>query len=532
LLVDKSLVVAERRDGATRYRLLETLRHYAEERLEAAGEAAAVRARHRNYFLTLAEAAEAALQSPEQAAWLARLEEDHDNLRAALAWCRRGCEDGSNAASGDHESWLRLVGALWRFWWQRGYLSEGRAWLDEGLAAGGAALPAPRAKALNAAGALAYAQGDYARATACWHETVALRRQIGDTRGLAAALANLGVAAKEQGDYDRAAALHEESLALQRGLGDSRGIASGLLGLGNVAHMQGHLDRAAALFEESLDLHRQLGDRAGIAFALNNLGIVAQDHGDCARATALHEQCLALYRDMGDRTHVAGTLSNLGIVARLQGDGARAAELQREALAIRWDIGDRLGIIVCLSELAAVAVLQDNPLRAARLRGAAEAQRETIGVPATSAYHADHAQVLAAVRAALDADAFAAAWAAGQALTPEEAIAEALSANDEAPTPVEPGPFADLTDEQWQAVAPLLPPRPARGRPRRDDRQVITGILYVLSTGCRWMDLPDRYGSDTTAWQRYQALRAAGVWDELMRTLRQHGYRTDRLTAP
>ena len=182
-LVDKSLVLAEDQDGEERYRLLETVRQYAQDRLRDAGEAAAVRNWHRDWFLELVERAEPNLQGPEQAIWFERLETEHDNLRAALAW--------SETDSGGLEAGLRLAAPMWWFWILRGHLREGRDRLERMLALS----PAPtvaRAKALQGAGYLAFAQGDYDHARALMEESLVLSRQLGDKRGIAIALAQLG----------------------------------------------------------------------------------------------------------------------------------------------------------------------------------------------------------------------------------------------------------------------------------------------------------------------------------------------------
>ena len=297
-LVDKSLVVAGDggaggaggAGGEQRYGLLETVRQYAAEKLEAGADGAATRARHAASFLDLVEAAEPALNGPQQAAWLARLDAEHENLRAALAWALG--EDAGGLG-------LRLAAGLWRFWLTRGYLTEGQRWLDRALAAGGAAPPAWRAKALNAAGNLARMRGESGTATARHEESLALRRELRDVRGVAASLTNLGNIALDLGDLERAARLYEEGLAHYRQADDRWGVALALNNLGVALREDGSPQRAAQLLEESLALRRALGDRRGIAEVLDNLGRVALAREDWPRATALLGESLALWGSWG-----------------------------------------------------------------------------------------------------------------------------------------------------------------------------------------------------------------------------------------
>ncbi len=254
-LVDKSLLRSEQ-GAEPRFSMLETIRAYGLEQLAAVGETEASRRRHAAHYLVVAQRAEPALTGAEQGTWLARLEGEHDNLRAALQWSR----DSGESALG-----LRLAGALWRFWYVRGHLSEGRAWLDGLLALTTSDkepdVAAIRAKALTGAGVLANIQGDYDRATVLCEESLTLYRRLDDTRGAAVALSILGNLAMNQGAYARAVALSEESLALYRTLGDKRGMAVALNNLGVVLLHQGAYERSAALCEESLTLNRELDEK-------------------------------------------------------------------------------------------------------------------------------------------------------------------------------------------------------------------------------------------------------------------------------
>jgi predicted ATPase/class 3 adenylate cyclase/Tfp pilus assembly protein PilF len=468
-LVDKSLVLAEEPsaeswdvDVEPRYRLLETIRQYGAELLQDAAEETALRERHAAYYLRFAEEAETHLRGAEQRAWLERLETEHANLRAALAWWTE---------QGKTEAGLRMAGALWRFWTVRGYLAEGRARLAELLtrapsASEDAASPV-RAKALHGAGALAWSQGDYPAARAFYQESLTVWRELGDHRGAAASLSNLGTVATEQGDYEAALSLYEESLAIyrelqdprgialslnnmglisyhrgddararelyeeslqiKRTLGDEHGIANSLTNLGHVAARQGDHAAARALYEESLERRRELGDRGGIALTLRELGNVAYCSGDLAAAQAFYEESLEIEQELGNRRGIATALGSLGMVALSHGEHAQARTLYQESLGLYREVGDQSEIAECLEGLAGVAGAQGEAVRAARLFGAADALREAVGVPREPADPTGVARHLAAARAALGEAAFDAAWAEGRGMALEEAVGEALA---------------------------------------------------------------------------------------------------------
>ena len=231
-LCDKSLVLVEQNDEGYRYRLLETVRQYARERLLTSGGGESVRARHRDCFLALAEATHAKLKGPEQAKWLRQLEAEHENLRASLEWSL--ADAGLNAG-------LRLCGALQYFWIMRGHFSEGRRWCERILANAGDERTPERANALNAAGLLAYRQDDFAAAHTLLEESLAIRRQVGDRKSIGVAAGNLGMVAVDEGDLAAARALHEESLAIARELGNRNGVLASLANLGIVSYELGDL---------------------------------------------------------------------------------------------------------------------------------------------------------------------------------------------------------------------------------------------------------------------------------------------------
>ncbi len=454
-----SLILAEEaadEAGGMRFRMLETLREYAQEQL-LPDDQTALRKRHAEHYLALAE--EGRLEGEEEAVRMERFETEHDNLRAALAWLK-SAEDGAEAG-------LRLAGALGRFWGIRGYWSEGRAHLREALArAEAAGRTAARARALSRAGSLASGQGDYAAARALYEESLTIWQELGDQRGIAvslhglglvayyqahfaaaralleeslairrdleekqgiaASLTDLGVVAYHQGDYGAAHSVWEESLAIQRESGERPGIAESLLHMGTLAIVKGDYARARALVEESLAAARESGGKARIAWSLNEVGNVAFCQGDYAAARAFHEQSLAIFRDLGYTRGAAFSLRGLGLVAAAQGDYAAARSLFEESLATRRELGDKRGIPECVEGLAGVRGAQKQPEPAARLFGAAEALREAIGTPLRPNERERYDREVAAVRAALTKEAFERAWAAGRAMTLEEAVAYAL----------------------------------------------------------------------------------------------------------
>ena len=373
-LVEKSLVMYEEHQG--RYRLLETVGQYASDRLSESGEGETWRDRHLDYFLALAEQ-----EVPEMGSHRSRvdrLELEHDNVRAALAW---------SGTPGREEVGLRLGAAFWPFWYRRSYLGEGREHLETLLALPGAASrTALRTWVLHGAGALAEAQG---------HDRAARER-------------------------------FEESLASFRELGDQRGIAAALLRGGWLAHWQGDYRTARECFEGMLAIFRELGDREGIGTALHDLGWVARWQGDWDAARALLEEGLGIHREVGDTYHIGWSLNGLGELSIEQEDYRDAQERFEESLATFRQIGDRMGICSVLERLAVVAAAQGQSRRAAYLFAAAMGLRETMGAHRLPLVSARRDGSIAAVRTLLGEEAFAAAWAEGRAMPVEQAIGYAL----------------------------------------------------------------------------------------------------------
>ena len=344
--------------GEPRFRMLETIREYALERLEEHGEAALFRTRHAAYYVTLAERAEPELRGPQARLWMDRLEVEYHNLRAVLSWSQR--------MDGGVELGVRLAGAIWWFWELRGRRREGRDWLDALLSVPPAARlddaqRAARAKALHGAGSLAVNQGDHPQAMAVLEESLALARELGDQRLQAWALWDLGCIAQHDVDLTPATRLLEESLTLFRAAGDRQSSAYVLLDLGRV---QADLARAHALYTESLTLGRACGDGHITARALGSLGDIAVKRGDVGQAKVLFDEGLALALSIGDVRTTAWRYHKLGYVALMQGDVAQAVALCTDSLEQFRKQDERGGMATNLKWLGRIAHWQGEHERA------------------------------------------------------------------------------------------------------------------------------------------------------------------------
>ncbi len=426
-LLEKSLLGQRVTEDETRFSMLETLHAYARDRLEESGEGTAVRQRHAQYFLALAETGEQALRGRDQIVWLRRLTQEHDNLRAAVVWAQ---------SVGDVGLGLRLAGALWQFWWMRGYLSEGRRVLEELLVQDEhrpeAEVPArARARALTAAAMLSLSQGDFDHATAWCMESRRLGEVAGDKEVRALAACFLGIVAQYQGAYARATALYQEGLALFEELGDAWGRTHLLNDLGEVARLQGDDERATSLLQDALALNQGVGDRWGRSFVLYNLGEIARRQGDTRRARALLEESVRLSRALGDRRNMLTAFMYLGGVALTEGDAEQAMALYQQSLALSRTMGNMEYVAESLEGLAGALWASGDPAWAARLLGAAATARtllRTIRTPSEQRLYEPRVQ---AIRAALGDEAFARAWAAGAALSLGQALDDALAERGE-----------------------------------------------------------------------------------------------------
>ena len=453
-LIDKSLLrQTEQEAKEPRFVMLETMREYGRDALVAHGEMEATRQAHAAYYLALGEAAEQEWEAPQESVWFVRLKQEHDNLRAAMGWLLERREA---------EMSLRLGAALWWFWRECGTYHEGWTFLERALEGSEEVAGPLRAKALLAAGNLAGSLGHYERGEALCQESLALYRAIGDTKGIgtavfhlaeivyfrgdlaaarlrfeeslvlaravgdkslvAWALNGMAMVAIAQGEYARARQLVEECLALFRTLGSKKGIAESLLWLAETMFSQGELVRAHAVAEESLALNREIGNRSGEAYVLPTLAEITFFQGDTTTARLLLEKSCALWREVGNEAQIAWTLSMLAKVIAAQGDLAAAQTVYEESLNREKGVM-YLDRPPALEGLAAVVAAQGEPVWAARLWGAAEAQREVYSLPLRPVYRADSEQAVAAARTQLGEQSFAAAWAEGRSMTPEQVLA-------------------------------------------------------------------------------------------------------------
>jgi tetratricopeptide (TPR) repeat protein len=449
-LVDKSLLRREEGiDGEPRFVMLETVREYALERLAEIGEEEVLRRRHAEYFVALAEMAEAELWGPQQVEWLQRLEIEHGNLRAALDWSHGG-EDR-------HDIAVRLAVALGWFWLWRGYRQEG--YLHLKYAVDSATEPTKlRARALNALGTFAL-ESDIIPARALFEESLAISRALGDVQGQADALYGLGWVADllsgappPDSYFDECLALYQQigstlgiarvlgstggreryeaSLALYRSVGHLRGCADVLTRLSRMAHHRGDDGDAIVLLHEALKLYRELEDDGGVLWVLLGMSDIHQVTGDYERAEALAEESIVLARQLNDRLALAWALNNLGEILLQRNEFIQTGGLFNESLEIFREMGYPLGIWLSMLGRARIAVATGKVGLAVRLCASIEAVSIAQDDPPSTwpPEHCSHYErAVAAGRAQLDEEAFAAAWAAGRAMTIEQAIAYALS---------------------------------------------------------------------------------------------------------
>lgn len=373
-LVDKSLVIAEEQEGASRYRFLETIRQYSREKLQIRGEAEKIREKHQEFYLKFAEETSTLLYGPQQAALMRTLEIDHENFREGLIFCI--------AARDRITAGIRLGAALRRFWEIYGYIREGREWFDLLLTqCDGVEMPFQ---------AMAHHQA------ACF--------------------------ADRSGDYESSRQHYEKALAVWERLENRTKIAGVLSDLAIVARKEGDLLKARSLQERVLRMRREAGHRHPIAISLCNLGAVLNHQGDFAEARNCLTESLALFRELGDAYGVSLVLTNLTNTAEYLEDHVWAEALAREGLALCMELGDKIGLALYFSSFAVIAFRQSHPVRAARLLAVEEALRSTLGAPLPVSERTDHQEFIVKVRTTLGEEAFSAAWAEGHAMTVEQAL--------------------------------------------------------------------------------------------------------------
>lgn len=454
-LVDKSLVMVEPQGDEHRYRLLETLRAYALEQW-APDALMVIQQRHAAYFLAWAEQVAPELLRAHQQLWLTRLETEHANLRVALSYWL-------DVAAGDKA--LRLATALHRFWDYRGYVSEGRGWLQKALASRGAASLIEQVRALNAAGWLAYRQGDLAQAQLLHEEALHLAEQAAAEVDQVDALQHLAVIAMDRGDYPTAQQQLERSLALARRLayqsgiaraltrlgalawdldriaeartyrqealqieqrlGNQVNIASSFLGLADADRFLGDAVAAHYHYEASLQISRSLGHQGLIGAALKGLGMLAFKQGAYAEAQRYGEEALQIFRAVGDKAHIGFALCNLGDVARQSGAHSRAFAYYGQYLQIMYEIGYTWPTFYALEDIAALLteISRHAPV-AVRLLGAAHTLRQETSIEMTPEQEASYENVVHTLRQQLGDTAFDQHWADGCTAPLADLVAE------------------------------------------------------------------------------------------------------------
>jgi predicted ATPase/DNA-binding CsgD family transcriptional regulator len=412
-LIDKNLLrQIVQSDGEPRLLMLETIREYAREQLMISGETDAIERAHADYYRGLAEYAEVQLLGSDVRAWLDRLEREHDNIRQALDWALQ--QHDANLAQ-------RLCGALWRFWFLRGYLSEGRSWLETALALQGTITPTIAVKALSGAGYLATAQSDYDRAEILCAAALRMAEELGDERSRALALFGLANTCNWGRDYARARSLFESSLATYRRLNDRWGIASTLAYLGNVLYFQAEYATARRYLDEALTLFQTMGQEWGIAFTLYGRGLVAVNERDLKAAQRYLEESQTRLRQLGDRRGLIRAVTGLAMVASDRDRAIEARALLLEAMRLTCEVGDQWSVTATLDVMAGLCVRHKEIQLAARLCGAAEALRDSLGVPLAPALRDRCAPTLERLRSQIPMASLERLWSEGRSLTLEAA---------------------------------------------------------------------------------------------------------------
>ncbi len=422
-LVDKSLVVVDRRDGGEpRYRYLETVRQFARDLLIAGGAAEAVRRRHRDWFQGLVARSEGQLTGPDQAEWLDRLEVEHDNIRAALDWTLE------HEPTGDAATQI-ATGMAW-FWLIRGHMTEGRERVEAVIAADPAdPVTAGRATLHHTAGNFATRHAEYPAARIRYERARAMREQLGDRRGLAGTMGALGNIAQYTGDFELARALFTESLAVNREIGHRLWEATNLTCLGNLSRYLGDFAAARPYLEQAAALNREIGNRTGEASSMDGLGSLLMQMGELDAARTALERALELERESGNANDVGVTTISLGLVALRRGDLPAAREHIRGGLVALQPLGARHQICDGLESMAEIAHRDGDHERAARLWGATEALRESIGTVIAPSDREAIEGYRDASRQALGDAAFDRAWKDGRAMDADAAIALATAAS-------------------------------------------------------------------------------------------------------
>lgn len=419
-LVNKSLVRGEERMGAARFYMLETIREYALRKLHQSGEWDALSRRHLTYFAHLVGKAQLHFRGPDQSIWYNHLDNDLDNLRTALTWV-----GGSEAV----EIQIQLAADLWRYWKNRGHILEGSLHLQrlfQQVPEGPARQSPSFARALAAAGSLAYYEGDFSYSEQTRTEALKIYQSLNDSAGVADCLIGLGNTAISQGKYDAAREFYEQGLRIRESLGDRWGIARLLGNLGLAAYYQMDYPRARSLHTQSLSLFREQGDEESIANELVNLGDVARQQGELSEALLLYQESAAISRRLKDRWGLGYAALGMADIALARYELSTASIFYRECLTAFQRSADQIGLPFALESVSTLALTWNQPELAARILGAAETLREGTSSPLPPPNQASYQAVRATLKETLSPGRFQSAWSQGQSMAMDQVIAMVL----------------------------------------------------------------------------------------------------------
>jgi len=412
-LVDQSLVRRDDgRNGQPRFTMLETIHEYAAEQLTGHRETTDLRTRHAERYLSVALTAEPLLVGAESGRWLNRLEDEHDNLRAALS---------RFLARNEAEQALQLTSSLWRFWWLRGRLREGREWIGLALTCGQAS-PKTQSNALNIVGNINSDLGDYPGARAAYEESLVLDRELEDGLGASVTMHNLGIVVGYLGEYDHARELIQDSLMLANILGtQDRRRAITLQSLGDLAYCQGDYGNAAELFKQNLDIVRQVGNQSSLAYGSYFLGRTLC-RSDRDAGCLLLRKSLEFFQVSDDKHGAAYVLVELGNEGLAEGEDGNAALLYQGGLECALEVGSAHAILICIEGMAKVAARQNRWQEAAFLIGSSEQRRQNLARSRTRDEQLTFSEAIARTTSALGGENWKRVTAEG-ALTSIESVA-------------------------------------------------------------------------------------------------------------
>jgi len=417
-LVEKSLV--EVASDGERYRLLQIVKQYSREQLEAVDEVESLNDLHLAYFVELGANSQLALIGPEQRMWLQMLEAEHNNMRAALAW---GLEQSKA------EEVLRLSAGLGRFWGFSGRMGEGRKWLASALELRKETSLLIQGSALHWQGSLAGQQGDYDAAEASLRESLELYRTCDNPKGICAVLNMLANVAYLHNDLKEARSMYQQSVDISRKLGDTHSMGAVLNNLGNVARAQKDYDAARKYYEECVTICRQrrTEDRI-ISRALGNLGVLSRYAGEYEKAQACLEESLTIFESIGDKQGRADALNNLGVLALQQERFPQAQTYFEKSAELCGETGDQYALTHNVAGLAHVVSWQNQPQQAAQLQGAVAAQFAEMGVKVDDGKLDVYDGMTTTLQADLGQNNYQRAFAEGQKLSLTQALELALQA--------------------------------------------------------------------------------------------------------